>query len=117
MGYRVHMVIQCYFYDHRITCINGNPKRLDIDNRLKHLTDQIFHLIDYDDSYVWHTEGYKLKTQKYGEGCCVFMSLTPPEEQKVRKFDLKPYRDVCTKLDISNYLLDTECDLDSLGFV
>ena len=47
------MVIQCYFYDHRITCINGNPKRLDIDNRLKHLTDQIFHLIDYDDSYVW----------------------------------------------------------------
>lgn len=67
------IAVNCVFYfqRERIYCKNGKPKRLDVDNRLKHSLDQVSKLLHFDDSMIFQGGFYKRVTPSKIEFCNV----------------------------------------------
>ena len=63
-GIGVSIVCTYYFSKSRIICLSGFPKKLDLDNRIKHLIDSIMKLIDLDDSWLWDLQFKKAINQE-----------------------------------------------------
>jgi len=63
-GFGISLDCTYYFTKSRIICLNGLPKKLDLDNRIKHLLDSIMKLIDIDDSWIWSLKFCKAINQE-----------------------------------------------------
>lgn len=77
-----YLSVSCvyYFKRERILCRNGNPKRCDVDNRLKHLLDKVSKLVGFDDSLIWQGGFYKRVTDSGTEFCSVQLRWVNPME-------------------------------------
>lgn len=69
-----------YFNQHRVLTKDGRPKRLDADNRLKCLLDQVTELIGIDDCYIWEGS-FSKRIARQDEFCDVeILKVIPPSK-------------------------------------
>jgi len=74
-GHKIHFNREFLFNTKSLYRLDGNPKRMDLTNRIKAIDDAVCNMLDIDDKFIWQGKERKVEI-KNGLPECIIITIT-----------------------------------------